>query len=468
MAAFNVTSEDSTPLITYAPVGAWNDSPDGDLFNQSYSGQSWHTTSTQGATATITFNGTGIWLFGAQRPNYGTYSISIDGQQTTGNAGAQNPSFQQLLGGQSGLPMGSHTVVFTNTGSQTSLDLDSLIFETQVGPSGATVSQDTVDDSDPAVQYLPSSTTWQINPLANTIQDGLHFTSDGGAQAQLKFNGDAVAIYGSVSPDHANYTVAVDGQSQNFDGGSGGAARLLHLQTLLYFSNNFGPGEHTLLLTANPNEAGQKNTGQFMDIDAFTVYSTTGGSTGNVAPSAATPSEPASTSNSTSGAQSSTSAAGQTITSGSSISTGIIAGAIFAAIVGLLLIFLLLFVLLRRRRRSMGGPAPRVPSFKAGKRSMPTSPDLPIQRPDFMEAGFAGFKPNEKQAYDSSYGYAARSTSVNSYASADMPATPRTSVLRDSYADDSGDSIQVRSDRWSNVPLRQPPRPPSLRMPRAM
>lgn len=31
------------------------------------------------------------------------------------------------------------------------------------------------------------------------------------------------------------------------------------------------------MLTANPDQAGQQNTGKFMDVDAITVYNATGG-----------------------------------------------------------------------------------------------------------------------------------------------------------------------------------------------
>ena len=70
--------EDSSPLLVYDPPGAWSDSSQDDpllsvsrdvpptevsltkpLFVfKSYSGQSYHTTATQGATATIEFYGT--------------------------------------------------------------------------------------------------------------------------------------------------------------------------------------------------------------------------------------------------------------------------------------------------------------------------------------------------------------------------------------------------------------------------
>ena len=120
-----------------------------------YSQKTWHTASSPGASATIKFNGyfapfpvpfrtllncalgTGIWVFGAKKPGYGTYNISVDGQSVSGNAQSQDATFQQLLGGRSGLKNGPHIAVFTNTGWDSALDLDSIIFETQIGSAGS-------------------------------------------------------------------------------------------------------------------------------------------------------------------------------------------------------------------------------------------------------------------------------------------------------------------------------------------
>lgn len=54
------------------------------------------------------------------------------------------------------------------------------------------------------------------------------YTQSEGAQAQFTFDGDAVAVYGTVSPVHANYTVTVDGVERDFLGGSNGLASNLH------------------------------------------------------------------------------------------------------------------------------------------------------------------------------------------------------------------------------------------------
>ncbi|THH16184.1 hypothetical protein EW146_g4410 [Bondarzewia mesenterica] len=456
MASFNVSAEDSSPLVTWGPPGAWGDSPDGDSSAQSYSAQSWHTTSTQGATATIAFNGTGIWLYGAKRPNYGPYSISIDGEAVQGSASSTTRAFRQLLGGKSGLPMGRHTVTLMNTGSGSSIDLDSFVFETEIGSSGGMVSNSTVDDTSSQITYLPSASDWSAIQNNGMIDNTLHFTQTGGAQAQYKFSGDAVAIYGTVSPDHANYTISMDGNTSSYIGGSNGIARVLHDQTLLYFTNDLGSGEHNLVLTANPDQAGQQNTGRFMDIDAITVYSATSRSTGNGNDS----NDNRNANSQSNGNPSDPRASSPGSQPASSLSTGAVVALIVGSIVGLLLILLIIFLLLRRRR--VQRKKSRMPM------QSPSTPGLPIQNPDYLEAGFAGtkvapgenpFADPEKPAFDTNAGYLSRSTSVRSYGSTymDMPQTPRTSVVRDSYyggrADGEDDGVQVRSDRSCAPPL---------------
>lgn len=356
--AFNLTVEDSSPLVSYAPSGAWTDTPAGDSLIQSYSGSSLHTTSAQGATATINFNGTGIWLFGGKRHNYGTYTISVDGQTTTnGNATSGGPIFNQLLGAASGLHNGAHTVVLTNTGSGTAVDLDSLVFQGQVGPGGS-VSNTTIDDSDSRFTYAPSNSDWQVNTQPNLNKNNtLHFTQSQGASATLPFSGNAVAVYGTVSPDHANIRVSLDGKNTTVQGGAGGFARVLHTQTLLYYADNLGPQQHQLVLSADQTSG----TSQFMDVDAVTTFSSSGGNN-SVGANNAGPSSPNNSKNHPS--------------SHASRHLPVIIGASVGAVVLTLLVALLLFFLHRRRQNKRK-------SFV----NHPITPALPLQHEDMMVWG---------------------------------------------------------------------------------
>ncbi|EIN11715.1 hypothetical protein PUNSTDRAFT_50601 [Punctularia strigosozonata HHB-11173 SS5] len=374
MVAFNITGEDYSPLITYSPANAWNDSPSTNSLVSSSSAQSLHATTAQGATATISFTGTGIWLMGSKGPNYGGFTISVDGQNAqTGTAQQGTAAAGQLLVGVSGLSLGSHQAVLTSTGP--ALDLDSFIFETQV--DGTTVSNSTVDDADSSISYGPSASDWSTNTGNGFLSNTLHFTQTGGATATYQFQGNAVALFGTVSPDHANYTISIDGQSQSYDGGSNTVAEL-RSQSLLYFAGNLGSQQHTLVLTANPDQAGQQNTGKFMDLDAITVWTGTG------TDSTASPT-PSSSNNGSSAGDSGHGGSSANDTSGSQTAhghsskgnMGLIIGASVGGAIFVLLVLLGLFFFLRRRKASKKLPLP------------PMTPALPLQGgPGMAEAGF--------------------------------------------------------------------------------
>lgn len=57
----------------------------------------------------------------------------------------------------------------------------------------------------------------------------ISFTQTAGAQAQFTFNGDTVAIYGTVSPFLADYAVTTDGVTQGFQSSSQRLASSVHM-----------------------------------------------------------------------------------------------------------------------------------------------------------------------------------------------------------------------------------------------
>ena len=131
---FLFTVDDSSPLISY--TGSWLDTPANDPLVANYTGASFHTTNAAASIATLKFNGTGVWFYGAHRPEYGNYSITVDGQTVAnGTTSSSTPVFDQLLGASLNLSMGEHTAVLSNVGGG-SIDLDALIFETQIGSQG--------------------------------------------------------------------------------------------------------------------------------------------------------------------------------------------------------------------------------------------------------------------------------------------------------------------------------------------
>jgi hypothetical protein len=355
MASFNLTVEDSSPLISYS--GSWSDSPQNDTSLASYSGSSYHTTSAPGATANISFYGTGITIYGGHRENYGTYQISVDNQNITSQSSAGQDAFQQVLGSVSGLSNGRHFATLTST-SSSPIDIDFCQVQTEVGESGSQLSKSTIDDTDPSFTYTPQS-EWSVNEKDYFMNNTLHYTSSAGASASVSFSGEAVALYGTVSQDHADIRLSLDGNTVTFGAGSNGFASSLHSQVcmvLLYYIQGLGSDQHTLSVTADP----VTGSGPFIDVDAIVVYSTSAGS-------ADTPNSPAPSS---SGSQDSS----------SNRSTKAMIGGIVGGLVGFILLLALLFLLLRWRHRRRQG--------QDGMRS-PITPTLPIQDPKMLEAGMS-------------------------------------------------------------------------------
>lgn len=421
MAAFNVSLDDSSPLISYSPPNAWLDTPANDTLSKFYSQGSLHTASVDGATAQLSFNGTGVWLYGGIRPYYGSFTLLVDGVTIVqASASATDPELGHLLGGITGLKMGEHTVSLKADGSGP-IDLDSVIFETSVGSAGESVATTTIDDTDTNFKYGPSASDWARDNSTLFFDNSLHFSQIQGAEASLSFSGDAVAVYGTVSPSHANYTITLDGHtSQQFNAAS--SVRELHSQTLLYFAQNLGAADHNLVITGNPGQ----NTGKYVDVDFIAVYSASGNQHNQPAGSPiknSASSTPVITSSSTSTMGASGTATDMTdiptitasSTASSSTSTtdpynnskslganidatrlsgGAVAGIVIGSLLGLLALLLLLFFLLRRRRGQS--------IFTRSKSDNPDTltPALPIQDPD-LEAAYEYEAPTttEKQMH---------------------------------------------------------------------
>lgn len=403
MASFNgtLTVEDSSPLITYAPAGSWSDSPNDPLLS-AYSGGSYHATSSQGATATFSFVGSGITIFGGRRPNYGAYTVSIDGQNIqTGTSQTSQDLTRQPLASASGLTYGSHTLVLTNTGGAP-VDIDSIDFQTNGGPSGPIPVAKDFDDSDPVMSYSPSPAAWQTNTRGDFFGNTLHFTQTPGASASMKFSGQAVAVYGTVSPDHADMVLNIDAQEVTLQGGANGFASSVHPDVLLFYRGDLDGSEHTITMSA----ASQPGTGPFIDLDRVTVFTSSGPPDSGVASSSSSASASASATTFstlllTAGASATTTAtvsAAADITQGPSsspsvisssggssshTSTGVIVGSVIGGLAAVFMLLATAFLLCLRRRRqrnarlhkSMISVSPVLPM-----QDKPITPILPMQR----------------------------------------------------------------------------------------
>lgn len=232
----------------------------------------------------------------------------------------------------------------------------------------------TIDDTDPSIQYSPSASAWNENENQSFMNGTLHFTNVPNASASLSFHGDAVAIYGTTAPDHANVQITLDGRSNIYAGGSGGFASSLHTQVLLYYANSLGPQAHILTISS----VSQDGAGLFIDVDAITVLSSANSLINNTSTSGHSNPDPGQTPTGTSQPE----GAGSSSPGSKTRSLAPVIGGIVGGVVVLALLFAFMFLFFRRRRRSR---------FSIDKRHIrppvsPKTPDLPMQGASMMEA----------------------------------------------------------------------------------
>lgn len=450
MASFNLTVEDSSPLISYDPPSAWSDASPDDPLLATYSEQSYHRTSSQGATATIEFYGTGLTFFGGKRADYGRFVVSVDGAMVIadGNARGSDNAVKQTLATVTGLRPGKHRAVFENIDGSP-IDIDAVIISDEVGPSGAKMDMKVYDDMDPLISYSPSPAAWGQNKLP-IFQDGtIHFSQNPDAALSMQFAGDAIALYGTISPDHSDMKVTVDTESSILKGGSNGGVNRMHPQMLLYYRSGLGPGQHTIRLaseSANPNSP-------FVDLDSIAVFSgllpTSSSFTSQVPVTGSTVTRSRSTATAGSSSKKAANKDGLTI------SKGALAGAIVAGVVGFIAcIFLCFFAWRWRRRRAQGAGSSNKNKKNMGLRifrsESPTSPDLPMQQEPRTGMVISGPlensvfvfppKPNPAKALDT-----------------------RLSIAPSYYSSPDSGTHRSMSSASSGSPLIRPPLPPGAR-----
>jgi hypothetical protein len=67
-----------------------------------------------------------------------------------------------------------------------------------------------MDDGDPIFRYLPNDQAWQTSTIARNFNNTIHFTGVAGAGLQFNFTGEALALFGTTSIEHAPFNVTID------------------------------------------------------------------------------------------------------------------------------------------------------------------------------------------------------------------------------------------------------------------
>ncbi|KAG9054855.1 hypothetical protein FS842_003947 [Serendipita sp. 407] len=124
----NSTIDDTDSHASYSVDPAWNTGVWAQQNPQPLFGTN-HGTPNPGATASFTFNGTAIYVYGYKWSDHGYRDISMDGQSAIrcdGRTGAQGS--RSLVYWADGLMQGVHEITFRHTGTQGQyLNLDYFI-----------------------------------------------------------------------------------------------------------------------------------------------------------------------------------------------------------------------------------------------------------------------------------------------------------------------------------------------------
>ncbi|PSR81993.1 hypothetical protein PHLCEN_2v6168 [Hermanssonia centrifuga] len=102
----------TSPIITY--TGEWLDSEEEDNYWSSYMNGTFHSTQDYGATATLRFNGSAVYIFGSRRPDRGEYAVDLDGLTTTASGYSNNLTFNVTLFSATDLDDTEHQVALKN------------------------------------------------------------------------------------------------------------------------------------------------------------------------------------------------------------------------------------------------------------------------------------------------------------------------------------------------------------------
>ncbi|KAJ8469525.1 hypothetical protein ONZ51_g8939 [Trametes cubensis] len=408
----------------------------------------YHGTSDSGAIAKFTFNGTGVWFYGAKKPDYGSLILVVDDDVAAYvNATASDTELGQFLVGASDLKMGEHVVSVMNGGTG-AIDLDAIVYETVNQAQPKAVAHGIIAQS-------PSSDS----SAANTQTSSVNTSSAGGPSATPN----------AITTDSGDSSSGQDAASQS------PAA-----------SPNADPNEPPATTQADTTPQPSDQATQSAAAPAAVTASPNAVSTGSSTSSENdTTKQPIASPNAVRPQTGQAEHSGPTIAGTSKPHRGLPIGAIIGIAIGcavlLLLITAFIFLFMRRRRR-----------LRARRRitNLP-SPILPLQDPD-TEFGYffrgQGAMSEKREQYlgqsSSRFSRDSGATLQGSYSGpykekdvtempTPLPPAPAYMGRGSSYTtntatlngpvEDGTDIADMYSQMDPGIPTR-PPRPPDLRL----
>ncbi|KAF8687878.1 hypothetical protein RHS03_09884, partial [Rhizoctonia solani] len=193
--------------------------------------------------ATITFRGSGLYIYGAKRTDHGLYQIAVNNEPPMAGNGYSGGSniYQTLLFGRSNLRNQPNTVALQNIpdSGRSWLDIDYVVitYETDTDTSKS------VDIDSGKFTY---SSEWDTEIMSGYRTSVPYVTRTAGATATLDFQGSEITLYGRTGPNFGMFRVQVDNQEALT---LNATRENSYPPTVLYTTNGLSAGKHTITLT---------------------------------------------------------------------------------------------------------------------------------------------------------------------------------------------------------------------------
>jgi hypothetical protein len=254
--------EENDPTVVYS--GNWYSNG-----SSAHSGNRAALTNTNGARATITFNGTGITWMGMKDGWAGLANVYLDGTMTVvdtfGTGGYQQPMFMAR-----GLAAGPHTLSIEVTherGSQTQgswVWIDYFLIDNGSPVPGGVTATGRVEESHAALLY---SGRWYSNASAAHSSGRAALAMDAVSSVTVAFDGTGIAWIGYRDEWSGIARVFVDGVLKTTIDAYLAPARA---RATLYTIDALPAGAHTLRIEATGTR-NESSRGSWMWVDSFDI-----------------------------------------------------------------------------------------------------------------------------------------------------------------------------------------------------
>ena len=263
------TIKQNSSSITYSGTWYSNNSP-------SNSSGSAALTNFKGATAVLSFNGTGITWIGVLDPGNGIAYVYLDGQMTTVDCYGASTQYQQQMFAAHNLAPGQHTFsievphVRDANGSGSWVWIDSFVIDNGSGITGGLAAgPGLVTHSNPALTY---SGVWFTNSNVDPSVGTAVLSTDSTASISLNFNGVGVTWLAYRDQWSGIATVLLDGATQSTVDTYASPAQA---QSAVYSIGGLPLATHTLTIQVTGTHD-SSSADSWVWIDAFDVLGSSG------------------------------------------------------------------------------------------------------------------------------------------------------------------------------------------------